>query len=469
MRKIESSAREILVPHVRFIDVWERHQQVVYRRCVAWVGGRRDDADEALSRTAIQAIQKWPRHIEDVEHAKAWLLTVARNICVDLHRERSRKREVSLDTEFDEMQDGRPLPGVPGPEDAYVERERRRRLIACIDALPMRLRQTAKLHFLREMAYRDVARALGISEVNVRKRIQHARDLLRSAIIAAPHAKHTAPEPWDETETACENEAPRMSIVAIQVVRADGVEHDALIELPADVVADPHQIERLETYIRKHPRGWMRRLELGRILAASGRLEEAIAQYRFVLSKQPFRNQPRLELGSILNALGRNADAIDMYTGGDSERLQIRAAVLKASTAAEVVDALGRHVAGDPADPLAPSLLHDALLATGHPGEARQQVLRAIEREPSNVPALERAIIARIRAGDDRGEAAARTDELLQHLRRVAAERAAAHGIAALVALARGQRAEARELMTGYVIRHPLHANAWQWLALVRD
>ena len=295
---------------MRFADVWELHNDMLHRRCVTWMHGHRDDADEAYSRTAMQALQGWPGDdfFNDGNHAKAWLLTVARNVCWDLYRERKKRREVSLESEVDETRGGRItilFATFPHPEQQYVEREQRRILRVSMNHLPPLLRDTAMLHFLRDMPYRDVARHLGITEANVRKRIQQAREQLRIAVRTP--VRGVAPP----VKTR-----PREESVLHRVRIGD---RDVWLELPLPHRDDPRRLERLQANFERHPRGGRKRLELARVLASRGRLEEAIPHYRAIVAKQCFPPHPWLELGAILEALGRVAEAIAIYETGSVE------------------------------------------------------------------------------------------------------------------------------------------------------
>src|SRR5262249_39289516 len=116
-----------------------------------------------------------------VRDTRAWLLTVAYRICMDLHRERIRRPVETLDAA--EPRDLR-LPiqqGAESPERAYLAKELAAVLEDAIGNLPDRLAKAMRAH-LASGSYRQVARDLDITEANARKRIQQARSLLRSAL-----------------------------------------------------------------------------------------------------------------------------------------------------------------------------------------------------------------------------------------------------------------------------------------------
>lgn len=468
------------------------------------MSGRRDEADEAYSRTAVQALQKWPDDLRDVEHAKAWLLAVARNICMDLYRERRRSREISLDSDVDETQGDRAvfaLPVLPGPEDQYVEREQGLLLRACIDQLPPLLRHTATLHFVGEMPYGDVARQLGITEVNVRKRIQQARERLRAAVRTSSarvlHARPRVPTPPPPGEPLVPH--------AMMVTTATGLQRDVVLELPLPRGSDARRAERLQSNIHMHPRSRSARLELARLFASRGLLDEAVPLYRFVLAKQCFPIRPWLELGAVLEALGQTNEAAALYASGaveagrEADRAHLRAlelflrrllrqarlvlheAIARTPDSARDHRLLGRvalecgDLAGavqslehclelEPCDPLAPLLLHRAWAVAGRPDEARAQLERALAADPKHPAALER-LIAELSDGSE--EERRRAETLLPALRAVAPDTAGTRGCQSLVMRAAGMR-DSEAPIAGYVGLHLRHAAAWRWLAAVR-
>lgn len=488
---------------VPFIEAWEAHHRTVHRRCLILTGSL-DDADEAYSRTAVNAFQNWPGDIDTLDQAWRWLAVVARNVCTDLFRERSRRREISLDAEIASAGDAAEAIGVSADvEDDYLAREQMHRVLQCLRQLPRRLRRPAELHFVGELPYRDVARHLEISEVNVRKRIQQAKEVLRRAVVEEPRRAPVSPE----DERAGED-APPLSLFGVVIESDDGLHRDAEIALPLARAATPRQIEVLCAYADAHPRGWRRRLDLARALVTAGAWREAVSHYRYALSRQPFPVQPWLELGSVLALLGAREEAIAVYLEGsertsrDADRLQLRAraaalagdaarasAIVRETTGdedaavvarklracgelalerghvTEAARALEQALAIDPADPLARILLHDALLAWGRPVAAREQLFEALHRGGSGVPAIERLIAMSCRA---RTASDPSVERLLQTLRDAAPRRAGTHAAFAQVLLATGRGEEAEAALRASVAANHKHAQAWLWLARIR-
>jgi RNA polymerase sigma-70 factor (ECF subfamily) len=302
--------------HDTFIHIWDRNHSAVYRACVGWLGRDRDQADEAYGRAAIQAFTNWPAPFRDDSHARAWLLTLARNVCMDLHRERRRRGELSLDD------DGGLAYSIadaaPDPETMLLQRERERLLDRAIDALPPILFAVADPLLRANRTYGQIARELGIREVTARKRMEQARKCLQRLVTT-----HGTPPPRQR--------APRTTTTPLlHVVRVGDCE--VLLSIDIERPRQPERrIARLEGEIAKFPGGWRRRLELARVLAVCGRLADAIPYYRYALERSPFPLQPWLELGAIYTALGRNDEAEALYARGareagrESDRMHLHA------------------------------------------------------------------------------------------------------------------------------------------------
>lgn len=164
-------------------EVWQRHAGELFRRCLVWMGGHRGDAEEAFCRVWSKLARR-PRQAE-ISDRRAWLLKLAYNECVDLHRIKKRRGEESLDehaviARFEELQLGVALSSAD-PEDRFLEAELVRYMGRCILDLSPKLRDTLQLS-IRQLSYREIAEELAINEATVRKRIQLARQILRGRL-----------------------------------------------------------------------------------------------------------------------------------------------------------------------------------------------------------------------------------------------------------------------------------------------
>ena len=145
------------------------------------MGGNQANAEEALSNAMLKAQTKWPQYADTINNPKAWLTRLTHNLCVDLHRARSRQ-PVSVDNFEEVVTDAIALTNASSPKTTLLRQELNTYMHQIIAELPARLRQPFILKILQERSYKEISQQLSISEDNARKRIQRARTILRKQL-----------------------------------------------------------------------------------------------------------------------------------------------------------------------------------------------------------------------------------------------------------------------------------------------
>jgi len=166
----------------RFWVLWQRHSDYLFGQSLRLMNGNRVDAEDALGAAMLRACETFPRYVHRIVNEKAWLAKVLHNICVDVHRIRQRYRDVASLEEEHEGGSEDHVPCALSPEVALLREERERHLRRSILALPPHLREPAVMRFLQERSYDDIASHLGLTNCNVRKRIQLASSSLRVSL-----------------------------------------------------------------------------------------------------------------------------------------------------------------------------------------------------------------------------------------------------------------------------------------------
>jgi RNA polymerase sigma-70 factor (ECF subfamily) len=166
-----------------FWMLWDLHRGHLYQLCLWQMGGVQEDAEDALSRAMLRALEKLPDNACKIGNFKAWLSRLTLNLCVDMHRERRRqvRRLESIESTLPGAGERVPI-RVDSPEEGLINREVFAYVCSAVDDLPRRLREPFVLRFFQEMDYREIAERLILSTENVRKRIQLARDILREEL-----------------------------------------------------------------------------------------------------------------------------------------------------------------------------------------------------------------------------------------------------------------------------------------------
>jgi RNA polymerase sigma factor (sigma-70 family) len=131
-------------PFERF---YEEHRSEVFRLLRRRLGAER--AEDAYQETFLRALQAY-RRLEHGEHLRAWILTIAKNVAEDTLRRARPGGELGEQA----VDDGRP---------AYEE------LAPLTDGLPAKERAAVVLRYGYDLAYGDIAAALGSSEEAARQ------------------------------------------------------------------------------------------------------------------------------------------------------------------------------------------------------------------------------------------------------------------------------------------------------------
>jgi RNA polymerase sigma-70 factor (ECF subfamily) len=111
---------------------------------------------------------------------RSWLVGVLKHKIVDLVRQRC--GHDSLDAGAGGDDDEHAVPELvcpqPGPDEVAEQRQRLRRTLARIQALPTHLREVVDLRLLQDRETTDVCRSLAITEQNLFVRLHRARRAL---------------------------------------------------------------------------------------------------------------------------------------------------------------------------------------------------------------------------------------------------------------------------------------------------
>jgi RNA polymerase sigma-70 factor (ECF subfamily) len=151
------------------------HSRLVYR--IAYSVLRNPaDAEDATQEIFLRVL-RYESKLAAIEDQKAWLARIAWRVAVE-----RRKSMAKASAGSEEAGDTLVAPGV-GAERLLLEQERNAMLERLISALPVSLRDALVLSTLEEIAPREVAIMLGISEAAVRSRSFRAREILRERLL----------------------------------------------------------------------------------------------------------------------------------------------------------------------------------------------------------------------------------------------------------------------------------------------
>ena len=167
-------AEEVLETAVR------EHARLVYRITYS-VLRNPADAEDATQETFLRVL-RYGEKLTGIQDPRAWLATIAWRVAVD--RENTRRKGLATAAAGSEQVIETLAATGKGADQVLVEQERSRVLERLIAALPDPLRDALVLSTLEEIAPREIALMLGISEAAVRSRSFRAREILRERLLA---------------------------------------------------------------------------------------------------------------------------------------------------------------------------------------------------------------------------------------------------------------------------------------------
>jgi RNA polymerase sigma-70 factor (ECF subfamily) len=135
-----------------------------------------DVAEDLTAETFLKVIRAADRFDPARGTARAWILTVARNVLGDWRRRARLRQYVALGTMHDMIHE------APSPEERLLREEEVGRLLDAVAGLAEADRELIGLRYGSGLDTAEVAQLLGISEGNVRTRVWRVLGRLRGAL-----------------------------------------------------------------------------------------------------------------------------------------------------------------------------------------------------------------------------------------------------------------------------------------------
>jgi len=148
--------------------LFRAHAQAVFAICLANIRNHHD-AEDIMQAVFLKSIAKLS-NLRNPARVRAWLLQIARRMCVDFHRRRKPTEPLLNEP---------PIPSAHGTVPCE-------RLHAAIQRLPQNYRETIVLYYLDGRNCSSVAASLGIAEPAVRQRLVRARAMLHDLLQEEP-------------------------------------------------------------------------------------------------------------------------------------------------------------------------------------------------------------------------------------------------------------------------------------------
>ena len=139
-----------------------------------------NDAEDITIQTFSKAFDKIHTYNDKYEF-KTWLITISKNIHIDLLRKR--KSSISHTSNSDEDEDFYTIiDESPTPEDKLITEQNLAKLLRDIKKLKPHYQEVINLRYFQELSYKDIAQQLDEPMNNVKVKLLRAKKLLAEII-----------------------------------------------------------------------------------------------------------------------------------------------------------------------------------------------------------------------------------------------------------------------------------------------
>ena len=135
--------------------------------CYSFLGSAAD-AEDATQATFMRLIDH-PRTFDDEGHERAWLITVASNLCRDVLKSAARTRTVAMPEGVEYVDERATADQIDETLEAVLR-------------LPEKYKDVVYLHYYEGMPTDEIAQVVGSPPSTVRNRLRDARKLLRQML-----------------------------------------------------------------------------------------------------------------------------------------------------------------------------------------------------------------------------------------------------------------------------------------------
>lgn len=152
-----------------FEELAGRYYQDVYHFCF-YKTGDEELAYDCTQETFLHVIRFFDSYV-DQNHFRAWILSIARNVCSDYFRS---KKLLTVDETF--------LENEQAQEAGYSQAEIKDSVMAALNRLPEIQKEVVILKFYYDMKVREIASVVGVKVPTVKSRLKQGMDRLKKIL-----------------------------------------------------------------------------------------------------------------------------------------------------------------------------------------------------------------------------------------------------------------------------------------------
>jgi RNA polymerase sigma-70 factor (ECF subfamily) len=165
---------EVKMPETEFRALYETVFPILFR--VAYRIAGSEEAAEDLSQEAFFRLHEKNMVFPNPEEAKYWLIRVVKNTALNYAKRKERERRAYQKAFREDTRE------TETGEQILIKEETQMEIQKALEKLPENLRMVLVLKEYGELNYKEIGRALGISEGNVKVRVFRARERLASLL-----------------------------------------------------------------------------------------------------------------------------------------------------------------------------------------------------------------------------------------------------------------------------------------------
>jgi RNA polymerase sigma-70 factor (ECF subfamily) len=152
-------------------------QRQVYGLCVRLLSNDAE-ASEVAQEAFLRAYQNLDRYDAN-RPFDLWMLAIARNLCLDVLRRRSRFQPEDVD----EMRESLPS-GEKSLEESAIAKQEHRSLEGALAELPTDDREVIALYYVQKRTTKEIAQVMGVAPGTIMARLFRAREKMRKRMQA---------------------------------------------------------------------------------------------------------------------------------------------------------------------------------------------------------------------------------------------------------------------------------------------
>ena len=169
-----------------FGQLYERYAQRIYQY-IYYRTGSEADAEDLAAKTFMRAWQHMGSYDDRGVPFSAWLYRIAHNLMANWHRDRSRRKVISLEDI------GRWHVSEDGPEAAALLAEDRAALLRAVRRLPADRQELLALKFVEHLSNAEIGGVMGRSEGAVKSLYHRTLIALRDDLQPPPAEAYESP------------------------------------------------------------------------------------------------------------------------------------------------------------------------------------------------------------------------------------------------------------------------------------